>query len=72
MTDILVNIKSLFGSQGKDLVLLLIIALGAILPQLHIFTFLIQFLLMIMRFSGLHQPYLVGGSDVSRPVPSHL
>jgi BASS family bile acid:Na+ symporter len=50
MTDILVKIKSHFGSQGKGVVLLLIIALGALLPQLHIFTFLIQYLLMLMLF----------------------
>jgi len=50
MTEILVRIKSLFGSQGKGVVLLLIIALGAMFPQVHIFTFLIQYLLMLMLF----------------------
>jgi BASS family bile acid:Na+ symporter len=50
MTDILSKIKSLLESQGKGIVLLLIIALGAVLPQLHVFTFMIQYLLMIMLF----------------------
>jgi BASS family bile acid:Na+ symporter len=50
MTDILTKIKSQFGSQGKGIILLLIILLGAVLPQLHIFTFLIQYLLMLMLF----------------------
>jgi BASS family bile acid:Na+ symporter len=50
MADILFKIKSLFNSQGKGVILLLIIALGALLPQLYIFTFLIQYLLMLMLF----------------------
>jgi BASS family bile acid:Na+ symporter len=50
MTDIPVKLKSLFGSQSKGLILLLIIALGALLPQLYILTFLIQYLLMLMLF----------------------
>jgi bile acid:Na+ symporter, BASS family len=50
MMDTLVKIKSLFDSSGKGFILLLIIALGTMLPQLHIFTFLIQYLLMLMLF----------------------
>jgi BASS family bile acid:Na+ symporter len=50
MADIIYKLKSLLNSQGKGVVLLLIIALGALLPQLHILTFMIQYLLMIMLF----------------------
>ncbi len=50
MNEIPSGIKTLFNSQGKGIILLLIIALGALLPQLHIFTFMIQYLLMIMLF----------------------
>ena len=39
MTDILVKIKSLFGTQGKGVILLLIIALGAMLPAAVHFYF---------------------------------
>jgi len=40
----------MLNTQGKGAILLLIIALGAALPQLYIFTFMIQYLLMIMLF----------------------
>ncbi|MBN2677966.1 MAG: hypothetical protein JXR32_07855 [Anaerolineaceae bacterium] len=50
MTDFVSRFQTFFNSQGKGVILLLTIALGALLPQLHIFTFMIQYLLMLMLF----------------------
>jgi len=40
----------LFKTQGKGLSLLLMMAFGALVPQAHTFSFLIQYLLMAMLF----------------------
>jgi BASS family bile acid:Na+ symporter len=50
MSDLFSKITTMLNTQGKGAILLLIITLGAVLPQLYIFTFMIQYLLMIMLF----------------------
>ena len=45
-----VNIKSFLTTQGKGLSLLLTMAVGALFSQVHILTFLIQYLLIVMLF----------------------
>ena len=41
---------SFLKTQGKGLSLLLTMVIGALVPQAHVFTFLIQYLLMVMLF----------------------
>ena len=50
MTEKLSEIKSFLKTQGRGLSLLLTMLAGALLPQFHVFSFLIQFLLMLMLF----------------------
>jgi BASS family bile acid:Na+ symporter len=50
MTEILTQLKSVWKTQGKGFSLLLTMALGALLPQFHTLSFLIQYLLMVMLF----------------------
>lgn len=44
------KIMSFLKTQGKGLSLLLTMLLGALSPQFHVFSFLIQYLLMVMLF----------------------
>ncbi|MBN1453120.1 MAG: hypothetical protein JW963_19050 [Anaerolineales bacterium] len=44
------QLKSFFEIQGKGLSLLLTMLVGAFVPQAHAFSFLIQYLLMVMLF----------------------
>ncbi|CAG1000467.1 hypothetical protein ANAEL_02920 [Anaerolineales bacterium] len=44
------KLVSFLKTQGKGLSLLLTMAIGALVPQAHVFTFLIQYLLMVMLF----------------------
>jgi BASS family bile acid:Na+ symporter len=44
------NVWAFLQTQGKGLSLLLTMAIGMLLPQAHIFSFLIQYLLMLMLF----------------------
>ena len=44
------KIGSFLTTQGKGLSLLLTMLLGALVPQAHVFSFLIQYLLMVMLF----------------------
>jgi BASS family bile acid:Na+ symporter len=44
------QINSLFKIYGKVFGLLATMALGALVPQVHVFSFLIQYLLMVMLF----------------------
>ena len=46
----LTRTRTFLETQGKGLALLLAMMLGALLPHAHIFSFLVQFLLMIMLF----------------------
>jgi len=50
MTEKLSEIKSFLKTQGKGLSLLLTMLVGALLPQFSSFSFLIQYLLMVMLF----------------------
>jgi BASS family bile acid:Na+ symporter len=50
MTEKLFQLKSFLQTQGKGLSLLLTMLIGALLPQFHVFSFLIQYLLMLMLF----------------------
>jgi bile acid:Na+ symporter, BASS family len=50
MTEKLSQLKSFLKIQGKGFSLLLTMLIGALLPQFHAFSFLIQYLLMIMLF----------------------
>jgi len=50
MTEGLSNIRDFFTTQGKGLSLLLTMLVGALLPRAHVFSFLIQYLLMLMLF----------------------
>jgi BASS family bile acid:Na+ symporter len=50
MTEKLSQLTALLKTQGKGLALLLTMALGALFPQFHGFTFLIRYLLMGMLF----------------------
>lgn len=45
-----VKTRSFFSTQGRGLSLLFAMLLGALLPQLHIFSFLIQYFLIAMLF----------------------
>jgi BASS family bile acid:Na+ symporter len=42
--------NSFFKIYGKVFALLATMALGALVPQVHVFSFLIQYLLMVMLF----------------------
>jgi BASS family bile acid:Na+ symporter len=44
------GVQSFFQKQGKGLSLLFTMMVGALFPQMHIFSFLIQYLLMVMLF----------------------
>jgi BASS family bile acid:Na+ symporter len=44
------NVKIFLQTQGKGLSLLLSMGVGIVVPQIHVFSFLIQYLLMIMLF----------------------
>jgi BASS family bile acid:Na+ symporter len=44
------RIWSFFQKQGKGLSLLFSMMVGALFPQMHVFSFLIQYLLMVMLF----------------------
>jgi hypothetical protein len=46
----LTKTRSFFETQGKGLALLLTMLLGALFPRAHFFSFLIQYLLMVMLF----------------------
>lgn len=50
MTETLTQLKQFLQTQGKGLSLLLTMLLGAFVPQVHAFSFLIQYLLMVMLF----------------------
>jgi len=50
MTEKYSQLKLFLGSQGKGLVLLFTMLLGALVPQAHVFSFLIQYFLMVMLF----------------------
>ena len=50
MTEKLSQLKLFLKTQGKGLSLLLTMLVGALLPQFHAFSFLIQYLLMSMLF----------------------
>jgi len=50
MTEKLSQLKSFLKIQGKGFSLLLAMLIGALLPQFHVFSFLIQYLLMLMLF----------------------
>lgn len=50
MTDRLIPIKSFLSTQGKGLSLLFTMLLGWFVPQAHVLSFLIQYLLMVMLF----------------------
>jgi BASS family bile acid:Na+ symporter len=44
------NIRFILQTQGRGLSLLLAMALGMLVPQLHVLSFLVQYLLMVMLF----------------------
>ena len=44
------KVGSFLGTQGKGLSLLIMMLIGGLLPQAHLFSFLIQYLLMVMLF----------------------
>ena len=46
----MVSLNSVLKNYGKVIALLLMMVLGVLLPQFHIFSFLIQYLLMAMLF----------------------
>ena len=46
----LTKTRSFFETQGKGLALLLTMLVGALFPRAQIFSFLIQYLLMVMLF----------------------
>jgi len=50
MTEKLSQLKLFLGSQGKGLLLLFTMLLGALVPQAQVFSYLIQYLLMVMLF----------------------
>lgn len=50
VAEIFSQLKSFLGTQGKGLTLLLAMALGMLVPQAHVLSFLIQYLLMGMLF----------------------
>jgi bile acid:Na+ symporter, BASS family len=50
MENIMVKIGSFLSTQGKGLSLLLTMLVGVFIPQAHIFSFLVQYLLMAMLF----------------------
>ena len=50
MTEKLSSIRDFLTTQGKGLSLLLTMLFGALVPQAHAFSFLIQYLLMLMLF----------------------
>jgi len=50
MNDFLSRFRSLLNTQGRGIALLAVLLLGAMLPQLHVFSPLIQYLLMVMLF----------------------
>ena len=50
MTEKLSQLKLFLKTQGKGLSLLLTMLIGVLLPQFHAFSFLIQYLLMLMLF----------------------
>jgi BASS family bile acid:Na+ symporter len=45
-----IKTRSFFNAQGKGLALLLALMFGALFPRAHMFSFLIQYLLIIMLF----------------------
>ncbi|MEW6400558.1 MAG: hypothetical protein AB1649_02095 [Chloroflexota bacterium] len=50
MTATLTQLKRFLQTQGKGLSLLFTMLIGAFVPQVHAFSFLIQYLLMVMLF----------------------
>ena len=50
MNDFLSRFRSLLNTQGRGIAFLALLLLGAMLPQLHVFSPLIQYLLMVMLF----------------------
>jgi BASS family bile acid:Na+ symporter len=50
VTETFSQLKSFLSTQGKGLSLLLMMALGMLVPQAHVLSFLIQYLLMAMLF----------------------
>lgn len=50
MTEKFANIRGFLTTQGKGVSLLLAMLVGALFPQAHLLSFLIQYLLMVMLF----------------------
>jgi BASS family bile acid:Na+ symporter len=50
MSEKISRIKTFLTTQGKGLSLLLTMFVGALVPQAHVFSYLIQYLLMVMLF----------------------
>jgi len=50
MTITLMQIQSFMKTRGKGLLLLITMLFGALVPQVHVFSYLIQYLLMMMLF----------------------
>ncbi|MBT3336951.1 MAG: hypothetical protein HN855_14240 [Anaerolineae bacterium] len=50
MSEKLTQIKTFLNTRGKGLLLLIAMIIGAIVPQAHRYSFLIQYLLMVMLF----------------------
>ena len=48
--EIMAKIGSFLTTQGKGLSLLITMLVGALVPQAHVFSFLVQYLLMVMLF----------------------
>jgi BASS family bile acid:Na+ symporter len=50
MSEKISQLKTFLTTQGKGLSLLLTMFVGALVPQAHVFSYLIQYLLMVMLF----------------------
>ena len=50
MAEKLSQLRLFLGTQGKGLLLLFTMLVGALVPQAHVYSFLIQYLLMVMLF----------------------
>lgn len=46
----IIKTRSFFETQGKGLALLFMMLVGVLIPQAHVFSFLIQYFLMVMLF----------------------
>ena len=44
------NLKELYAAYGKVFALIIAMTLGVLLPQLHVLSFLVSYLLMVMLF----------------------